>query len=148
MKTLPVILLIFTMTATFAQSIDYNTKKGAIAEGYDVVSYFEGNPTEGSADFKIDYDHVLFKFSSEENLKRFRQDPEKYIPQYGGYCAYAIASGKKVRINPESFVIRDKKLYLFYNAHGTNTLDLWNEEGAEKLQKEADKNWQKIKFNN
>ncbi len=68
-----------------------------------------------------------------------------YVPQYGGYCAYAIAvNNEKIRINPKTFQIIDNKLYLFYNRWGVNTLEKWNEEGAKKLQYQADNNWEKI----
>lgn len=148
MKKISTLFLLVAFSATFAQSTDYNTKKGVVAQGYDVVSYFEGTPTEGSSEYKTTYDEVEFKFSSKEHLEAFKEDPVKYIPQYGGYCAYAIASGEKVRINPETYEIRDDKLYLFYNAGKTNTLTLWIKEGAEQLKTQADKNWQKIKFDN
>lgn len=72
-------------------------------------------------------------------------NPQKYIPQYGGYCAYAIgAKGKKFSINPNTYEIRDGKLYLFYNEGKTNTLQLWLDYGADNLKEKADKNWQKI----
>ena len=72
-----------------------------------------------------------------------------YVPQYGGYCAYAIADkGKKVSIDPETFEIRDGKLYLFYNAWGTNTLKMWLKEDVKGLQEKADKNWEDIKLKN
>lgn len=54
-------------------------------------------------------------------------------------------NGKKVSINPKTFEIRDGKLYLFFNSWGTNTLELWQKEGPEKLQQKADENWKKIK---
>ena len=67
------------------------------------------------------------------------------MPQYGGYCAYAIAKdGKKVGVNPKTFEIRDGKLYLFYNSWGVNTLKKWQEDAIE-FQKKADKNWVDIK---
>ena len=56
------------------------------------------------------------------------------------------AKGKKVSINPETFEIRDGKLYLFYNAWGTNTLEMWLEEGVKGLQEKADKKWEDLKF--
>ena len=72
---------------------------------------------------------------------------EAYIPQYGGYCAYAVAeSSKKVNIDPETFEIRDGKLYLFYNSWGNNTLKKWNKKNVKGLQKKADLNWEVIKF--
>ncbi|QTD36538.1 hypothetical protein JL193_10300 [Polaribacter batillariae] len=143
MKNTILILLLSTTTTFFAQN--YNLDKGYIAEGYDVVSYFDNAPKEGKKDFTTEYDGVKFKFISQENLEKFKKSPKKYVPQYGGYCAYAIGlKGKKVSINPKTFEIRDGKLYLFYNSWGTNTLKLWKKEGAEKLKEKADENWLKI----
>lgn len=142
-----IILVLFLITGTFlqAQSIDYNTKKGYAAHGYDVVSYFKGKPEEGLKEISTEYDGINYKFSNQENLNQFKANPTKYIPQYGGYCAYAVAvSGKKVSINPETFEIRDGKLYLFYNAGKTNTLELWLNESPEELKSKADTNWEKI----
>ena len=93
----------------------------------------------------LEYDGVQFYFSSQENLNTFKANPTKYVPQYGGFCAYAMgAKGSKVPVNPETFEIRDGKLYLFYNKGNTNTLTLWTKEGAKELKDKADKNWTKI----
>lgn len=143
MKKLTTILFLAISTTFFAQ--DYNTKKGYVAEGYDVVAYFNNKAEKGTKKYTTTYDGVKFKFSTKENLKTFKKSPEKYVPAYGGYCAYAIgAKGKKVSIDPETFEIRDGKLYLFYNSWGTNTLELWEKEGAEELRVKADENWIKI----
>ncbi|WP_397444767.1 YHS domain-containing (seleno)protein [Polaribacter sp. R77954] len=140
--TLTILVLIISSTF-FAQN--YNLKKGFVASGYDVVAYFKQKAIKGNANYTTSFDGVYFKFSSKENLEIFKQNPKKYVPAYGGYCAYAIgAKGEKVAINPKTFEIRDGKLYLFYNSWGTNTLTLWNNEGAEDLKKKADENWQKI----
>jgi len=131
----------------FSQSLDYNTKKGFIANGYDVVAYFENKAIEGDKKFTTKYEDINYKFSSQKNLDLFKKNPEKYIPQYGGYCAYAIGAKKdKVSINPETFEIKDGKLYLFYNSWGTNTLELWQKENPKLLKEKADKNWEQIKF--
>src|SRR5690606_37810893 len=107
----------------------YNTKKGFAANGYDVVAYFSNKAIEGNKSFTTKFDGVSYKFTSKENLNIFNKSPEKYLPQYGCYCAYAIgAKSDKVNINPETFEIKDGKLYLFYNAWGTNTLELWRKE--------------------
>lgn len=140
-------LFVIVSTSLTAQTIDYNLKKGFIANGYDVVSYFNGTPKAGDKKFTVVFNGVKFKFSSEDNLNIFNKHPEKYIPEYGGYCAYAIAlKNTKVSINPETFLIKDEKLYLFYNAWGTNTLNLWKQGDEVQLRKKADNNWAKIKF--
>lgn len=144
MKTLTILLLLVT-TGIFAQKENYNLNKGYVAEGYDVVAYFSNKAIEGNKKHTAEFNGVKFKFSSEENLETFKKNPKKYAPAYGGYCAYAIgAKAKKVAVNPKTFEIRDGKLYLFYNSWGTNTLDMWQKEGAAALKEKADKNWLNI----
>ncbi|WP_028891604.1 YHS domain-containing (seleno)protein [Tenacibaculum sp. 47A_GOM-205m] len=144
MKNTITLLLLIISSTLFSQKTEYYLKKGYIAEGYDVVSYFNKKPLEGNKKYQTIYDGVKFKFSSEKNLALFKKNPTKYIPQYGGYCAYAIGkTGEKVSIDPKTFEIRDGKLYLFYNSWGTNTLKLWLKENPEQLKKQADINWKK-----
>ncbi|CAM1350593.1 MULTISPECIES: YHS domain-containing (seleno)protein [Tenacibaculum] len=139
------IYVLFFVTSFVGAQNNYNLKKGAVANGYDVVAYFNNTALKGSKKITAKHDNVTFRFSSEKNLKAFKKEPQKYIPQYGGYCAYAIGkNGEKVSINPKTFEIRNGKLYLFYNSWGTNTLKLWLKENPEELQKKADQNWQKI----
>ena len=123
----------------------YNYNKANLAvEGYDVLSYFQGTPLKGKAAFSTNYKGGLYYFVNKENLAQFNLDPERYIPAYGGWCAYAIGnSAKKVSINPKTFKIKDDKLLLFYNKLGINTLKKWNKQEAE-LSKKADKNWSEI----
>jgi YHS domain-containing protein len=141
------LLLSIATSSVFAQTIDYNLKKGYIANGYDVVAYFNNEALEGDKKFSSQHDGVHYKFSSEKNLNLFIKNPEKYIPEYGGYCAYAIAKkGDKVSINPKTFKVTNGKLYLFYNAWGTNTLELWKKGNENILLKKADETWKKIMF--
>lgn len=148
MKNILIILVAFVSFSTFAQQTDYYLKKGYVAEGYDVTEYFNNKAVEGNKNFTATHDGVKFKFASQANLDKFKASPDKFIPQYGGYCAYAIADkGKKVSVDPETFEIRDGKLYLFYNSWGTNTLEKWQEEGPEKLRGQADAAWSKVKYN-
>ena len=113
------------ITNVIAQKIDYNTSKGFIAEGYDVTEYFNNKAVKGDNRYQTTHDGVNYKFISKKNLDKFKSSPNTYIPQYGGYCAYAIAvNGKKVDINPKTYEIRDDKLYLFYNSWGINTRPL------------------------
>jgi len=146
MRALLIIFLV-SISSTYAQQIDYNIKKGFVANGYDVVAYFNNEAIEGSKNFTVEFNGVKFKFFTQNNLDIFKISPHKYIPQYGGYCAYAIAEkGEKVSINPETFEIRDGKLYLFYNAWGTNTLELWLKNNVKGLQEKGDKNWEDLKY--
>jgi hypothetical protein len=145
MKSILIFLLI-SVTTLNAQSIDYNLKKGFVAEGYDVVAYFNNEAVVGDKKYTTTHDNVNYKFSSQKNLDLFLSSPKKFIPQYGGYCAYAVAlKSKKIGIDPKTFEIRDGKLYLFYNSWGTNTLELWKKENVKGLQEKADLNWEAIK---
>ncbi len=146
MKNKLTILFLFFAFALSAQQIDYNTAKSYVAEGYDVTEYFNNKAVKGDSKFIATHDNVMYKFATKANLEKFNSNPKKFIPQYGGYCAYAVAvNSEKVDINPKTFEVRDGKLYLFYNSWGINTLDKWIEEDAKKLQVKADVNWQKIK---
>ncbi|CAM1374202.1 YHS domain-containing protein [Tenacibaculum litopenaei] len=133
------------ITSLVSAQTSFNQKKGAVANGYDVVAYFNNKAVKGSKKITTVYEGATFRFSNPENLAAFKKDPTKFVPQYGGYCAYAIGKkGEKVGINPKTFEIRDGKLYLFYNAWGTNTLELWLEEKPNELVRQADKNWRMI----
>ncbi|WP_034062628.1 YHS domain-containing (seleno)protein [Lacinutrix jangbogonensis] len=140
-----IVYFFFLGLFTTQAQTDYNTKKNFVAEGYDVVSYFENKAEVGHKDFTTIYDDAKFKFVSQAHLDTFIANPKQYIPQYGGYCAYAVAEkGKKVSIDPETFEIRNEKLYLFYNSWGTNTLELWLEKDVQALIKKADQSWKTI----
>ncbi len=147
MKQLITLLFIGISTTLFSQQIDYNTKKGYVAEGYDVVSYFVNKkPLIGKIKLQVTFDGAKFKFSSTKNLELFKANPTKYIPQYGGYCAYAVAAKKtKMYIDAEAYEIRDGKLYLFYNSWLSNKLEDWKEGNTKKLQAKGDKNWEVLK---
>lgn len=93
----------------------FSTSAGAI-EGYDPVAYFiEGKPRQGSDAFSFIWSNATFKFSSAENLAMFKADPEKYAPQYGGYCAYAVSLGATASTVPEAWTIVAGKLYLNFS---------------------------------
>jgi len=146
MKNVISIVLLVIGYSINAQTVDYNiSKKGYVAEGYDVVAYFSNTAKKGSTKYVSEHDSVKYQFSSQENLDIFNENPEKFIPKYGGYCAYALgAKGKKVTIDPETFEIRDGELYLFYNSWGNNTLESWLSGSTEDLKASADKNWKKF----
>lgn len=123
---------------------NFNLSHGLAIQGYDPVSYFSGSPREGSAEIATSYNGIVYRFASRQHLDQFKQNPARYEPQYGGWCAYAMGStGEKVDIDPETYKIIDGKLYLFYNKRFNNTLKSWNRNEA-ALHTRADANWQKI----
>jgi YHS domain-containing protein len=83
------------------------------AGGYDVVSYFtESGPVRGNGRYTVEYQGVTYLFSSEANKSEFEKDPLKYLPAYGGYCAYGVAKGKKFWGDPAVWEIVGGTLYL------------------------------------
>ncbi|MEO0883338.1 MAG: YHS domain-containing (seleno)protein [Pseudomonadota bacterium] len=85
-------------------------------QGYDTVAYFTaGEPIEGSSAYSTEYKGATWRFASQDNLDLFLADPEAYAPQYGGYCAWAIAQGKTAKGDARHWHITDGKLYLNFN---------------------------------
>lgn len=113
-----------SLSATAAPPINTLGKTGlfsgpsdAAIVGYDPVAYFTvGKPVQGKDAFTTEWNGAKWKFSSAENLALFKGNPEKYAPQYGGYCAHGVAKDGLVSIEPDKFAVRDGKLYLNYNA--------------------------------
>jgi YHS domain-containing protein len=115
--------------------------KGLAVQGYDVVSYFEGKATKGNSAIYLFHKGVKYLFVSQSHLEQFKANPEKYEPNYGGWCAYAMGkTGEKVEIDPTKYKIVDGKLNLYYYSFINNTLDKWNED-EQHLQSSADQNW-------
>ena len=90
-----------------------NLIDGIAAQGYDVVSFFDGKPKKGTTTITSKYNGGVFQFSTEENKTKFEQNAEGYTPQYGGYCAIAMSEGAEANPNPKSWEVRDGKLYFF-----------------------------------
>jgi len=84
--------------------------------GYDTVSFFSGKPQLGQAAFSHSYGGAEFRFSTRANLDLFKTNPEAFIPQYGGYCAWAVANDKLAKGSPKHWRVVDGKLYLNFNA--------------------------------
>lgn len=112
-------------TAASAAEPPINTLKDSILggrtdtaiNGYDTVAYFTmGKPVKGQDALATEWMGAKWKFSSQANLDLFKANPEKYAPQYGGYCAYGVAQDNLVKVEPDKFTIRDGKLYLNYDA--------------------------------
>lgn len=113
-------ILFFVIFALPTLAADDAVKTGffnnTAIEGYDTVAYFtQGKPVKGSDKYTYTWRDADWHFSSEDNLMLFKENPETYAAQYGGYCAWAMASGKTASIDPEIWHIEDGKLYLNYN---------------------------------
>ena len=85
--------------------------------GYDPVAYFtDGRPVEGSSDFELEHKGATWRFASAANRDAFAADPDRYAPQYGGYCAWAVSQGYTAKGDPDYWKVVDGKLYLNYDA--------------------------------
>ena len=83
-------------------------------KGYDVVAYFSGSKAQpGAPEQQIDFDGMRYRFSSAQNKAAFSADPDRYLPQFGGYCAMGISKGKKFESDPTLWKVIDGKLYVF-----------------------------------
>lgn len=100
-----------------ARAGEFFEQDGAALRGHDPVAYFADNkPVKGTAELKADYKGSTFHFSSKANQDAFVSNPERYAPQYGGFCAFGTAGGYKASIDPTAFTVVQEKLYLNYNA--------------------------------
>ncbi|MCP5048754.1 MAG: YHS domain protein [bacterium] len=153
MKRLRVILtliLVFGVSYGFAGDSEAKGKhfvndRNVAVDGYDVVAYFNQNEAvKGNKMHAATYDGVTFLFSSEANKKAFTSNPGNFLPQYGGWCAFAVgAKNVKFAPDPKTFKLLEGKLYLFYNGEHGNTSIFWNKDEA-SLKKKADSNWKKM----
>ena len=131
--------LFFITTQAFALDPVYTSFIGNTAiGGYDPVAYFtQSKPVKGRGDFSYSYKGADWNFASQENLDAFKASPEKYAPQYGGYCAYAVSQGYTASTDPLAWTIVDDKLYLNYSK---SVRQLWLREAKNNILK-GDKNW-------
>ncbi len=130
-------LMLFYSLAHAGKPPVFATGEGAI-RGYDPVAYFTaGKPVKGSDQQTFEWNGETFRFASAEHLALFKAQPEKYAPQYGGYCAYAVSEGATASTQPKAWTIVDNKLYLNYSL---NIRKLWSKNIPSRIAK-ADKNW-------
>lgn len=128
----------FLSSAQAADPIQSSYFGNKAISGYDPVAYLtEGKAVKGSKKHKLEWKGANWFFASAENRNKFQQNPDDYAPQYGGYCAWAVAENKLVKVNPKVFEIRDGKVYLFYNDKIRNT---WVQDASNFI-KRADQNF-------
>jgi len=127
----------FSQAALAQKPQVFSDRDGAI-RGYDPVAYFDqGGPVKGSKQFSHQWGGATWHFASAENRDRFAAAPEKYAPRYGGYCAFGVAEGYAVSIDPSAWSIVDGTLYLNYS-HGVR--ERWRKDISGHIRK-ADANW-------
>jgi len=108
-------LFIFITAPAEAGSKIY-TNWGKAIGGYDPVAYFtQSKPVEGKGSFTHEWNGATWRFANADNLAKFKATPEKYAPQYGGYCAWAVSQGYTAKTEPDAWTIVDGKLYLNYS---------------------------------
>ncbi len=131
------LLLAFGAVASAKDPVNTNWR-GLAIKGYDPVAYFEaGEPRKGSGDHELDWQGATWRFSSAAHKAKFAANPEKYVPQYGGYCAWAVSNNDTAPVDPKAWKIVEGKLYLNYN-HDVQAK--WEKEMAENILK-ADGFW-------
>ena len=115
----------------------YNSR-GIAIQGYDPVAYFtDQQPRKGHRDYEVSHMGATFRFASAENKASFEANPDKYAPQYGGYCAWAVSHGYTASINPHAWTIDNDKLYLNYSL---SVRAQWDADRANRI-KLGDQNW-------
>ena len=118
----------------------FSDRVGAI-RGYDSVAYFtQGAPVRGSEKFSHQWRGAIWYFASAEHRDRFAAEPDKFAPQYGGYCAYGVAQGYAPEIDPSAWSIVDGKLYLNFSQ---SIRERWRADIPGYIRK-ADANWPKV----
>jgi YHS domain-containing protein len=117
---------------------EINNQRGLALRGYDPVAYFrEGKPAIGDAAFTSTWHGVTYRFTSAENREAFMADPERYAPQFGGYCAFAVSRGTTANGDPLQWAIVNDRLFLNNNALA---MTLWNEDRPGNIEA-GNENW-------
>ena len=130
-----------TVTAQSADKSPYNSTRGIALDGYDVVAYFTtGQPTKGASTHPHHWSGITWRFATAEHRDAFAREPDKYAPQFGGFCAYGVSRGYAVDIDPAAWSIVGGRLYLNYSKSVQRT---WNQDRAGYIRK-AEANWPSV----
>lgn len=151
MKTLKTVItlmaFVLTITLSAQDKMANNIDNSNIAlEGYSPVSYLDlGLAQRGSKEFKSEHNNVAYYLTSAEQKATFDKNPNKYLPEYGGFCAFGTYAGAKFRVDPNKFIVKDGKYYLYLNNVELDAKQLWlAENDHNKLKSTADANWKKL----
>lgn len=101
---------------SFAMTNEIYSEGGIAIDGSDAVAYFEGGgPVAGSSDHTVDWKGATWRFATAQNAAKFEADPDAFAPQYGGWCAWAVANNYTAPTVPKAWSIVDGKLYLNFS---------------------------------
>lgn len=113
-------------------------KRGLALDGYDAVAYFtESRAVRGRADLEFEWDGARWRFASPANRDRFAKEPQRFAPQFGGYCAYAVSQGHTASADPEAWSVVNGRLYVNYSQSVKKT---WEKDIPGYL-RQAEANW-------
>ncbi len=146
-----ILVLLCLLSVANAKAQKYNGKflnntdaNGVILDGYDPVAFFTDNkPVKGDAAFQYNYDDATYYFASQQHVDLFKSDPEKYKPQFGAWCAYAVSLGRTAPIDVNTFSIVNNRLVVQHNQRAVNG---WNKDVVGNLAL-ADKYWPLVTAN-
>jgi YHS domain-containing protein len=118
---------------------------GVGLEGYSPVSYFTvGRAEQGDSRFAVEHHGVTYHLTSAEQVAMFNENPDRYEPQCGGWCAFGMTVEDKFPVDPTKFRIIDDRLYLFLNNEQINAADLWEQGDDAALVRKANAHWKKV----
>ena len=138
--TLALMLTLWTFSnASFAaNSVNVDSSTGIAIEGYDPVAYFtQGKPVKGKSEFTVEHEGNKWLLSSAVHKKTFLENPSAYIPQYGGFCAYAASNNAIAGVDPRAWEVHNNKLYLNYSKRVNK---IWLKKKVQRIV-DADRNW-------
>ncbi len=132
----------FSLTCTAQEQPRIFQIEGVAIEGYDPVAFFTlGEPTKGTEEISYEWAGAEWRFASEKHKTIFTENPDKYAPQFGGYCAWGMREGYKAETQPKkAWTVFNDKLYLNYNKGTSNG---WREDKEVNI-KIAEENWSQI----
>jgi hypothetical protein len=134
-------LVLFLFTGGSGMAIGKSLTDDAAIKGYDTVAYFKaGKALKGSEPFTFQWHNMTWYFSTRENKDLFAASPEKYAPQYDGWCAWALTEARKAVTDPEVWKIVNGKLYLNCSK---SAYEKWSRDIPGNIIK-ADENWEKL----
>ena len=150
MKTFNILLALFLIVSApvFAQDKQANNidNSNIALQGYSPVSYLDlGLAQKGLKEFKSTYQDINYYFTSAQQKATFEENPSRYLPQFGGFCAFGVYAGAKFRVDPNKFVVEDDKYYLFLYDLEVDAQQLWlSENNHQGLVAKANSNWKKL----